>query len=452
MPTIKGWRHALVMVASIAVMLLVLAGCRVPQGLSSGLPDHAGSVSVGKILSQPFLSPSNGLDGLTVAAIPPSNSAGALYPQPTGGATVSVRFAPEADTRFPEPAFHDWPATNKWLGELTGNRRDGQSFLSRYPGLNGIILRVATYGADTGTGPGTLISGPSVDVLAFPIDGTRVGSVLGGSIVTVEGAAEGWAHVKTVDGLDGFVPLASFAQLPPPDRKNTHDVTLTLYNESDMTVVRTVTINASAMHDNSHLTFAFDPIADSNGQHYRFVLSSPDSTPGNAVTFRYQPTTTFADGRRYEGNQEVPGALVFRPSFAESTPLYKADLDSFAWSSLTNAFVGAFAVKAETADRFLSVDLMPGTRTLNVYWSLIRPAGGDPIIVDGNSQSPGGGLVFNVRYRVNISITGMMVDSARNIWHQARVDPLFFGLYLFVIAGVVTCGGWLGIRWWLNGR
>ena len=110
-------------------MLVVASGCGVPQVLTPALPDSAGTVSVGKSLSQPFLAPSDGLDGVTIAASPPLSAEGDLLPHPTGGATVSIRYAPEADTRFPEEAFHDWPATDQWLGELTGDQQVGQSFL-----------------------------------------------------------------------------------------------------------------------------------------------------------------------------------------------------------------------------------------------------------------------------------------------------------------------------------
>ncbi|HEX3723252.1 MAG TPA: SH3 domain-containing protein, partial [Nitrolancea sp.] len=267
----------LIRLLGLSCLLLVVSGCGIPQVLSPALPDSAGTVSVGKRLSQPFLAPSDGLDGITIAASPPLTSDGDLLPNPTGGATVSIRYAPEADARFPEEAFHDWPATDQWLGELTGTQQVGQSFLSRYPGLNGITLRVATYGADTGTGDGLLKAGPSVDVLAFPIDGAVIATIDGGSMVDVVGAAEGWAQISFGDKRIGYLPFSAFAQLPPSTRKNTHDVVLTLYRESDMSKVRTVTINAAQLHDNSHVSFQFQPIADSDGQSYRFVLTSPDS-------------------------------------------------------------------------------------------------------------------------------------------------------------------------------
>lgn len=449
---IEGRMRAAVVSLPVLLLLVFAAGCGVPQVLTPALPESAGTVSVGSSLSQPFLSPTNGLDGVTVAISPPLGSDGELLPQPTGGATLTVRLAPQADDRFPEEPFHDWPATDKWLGELTRDQSEGQSFLSRYPNLDGITLRVATYGADTGTGEGTLLSGPSIDVLSLPLDGQLVTSVPGGSSVKVLGSAEGWAHVQLDNGQGGYVALDDFSHLPPAARHNSHGVILTLYRESDMTQVRQTTINASQLHDNSHVTFPFAPIANSDGQRYRFVITSPDSTPGNAVTFRYAPSSNYSEGQRFENGQAVGGAIVFKPVFGNSSPIYQGNVDTFGWSTLTNAFIASFPTINGTADRFLSVDLTPGTRPLNVKWSLSRPSGGTPMIVDGNSRTPGGGLVFDVRYRDNVSLSHILSESARTVWRDARGDPPFFGFYLFMIVGVISWGGWFGVRRLFHGR
>ncbi len=445
-------RRTLEVLLTACSLLMLCSACGVPQVLTTSLPGSAGTVSVGTQLSQPFLSPSNGLDGVTVAVSPPLGADGELVPQPTGGATVSVRYAPEADNRFPEGAFHDWPDRQKWLPELTGDQQIGQSFLSRYPNLGGITLRVATFGADSGTGPATLKPGNEIDVRSLPVDGKQVRTVPGGSRVTVTGTAEGWAHVTFSDGADGYIALDQFATLPPAPRHNTANVTLTLYREGDMAQLRQATINAADMHDNSHVTFTFDPIADSNGQRFRLVVTSPASSPGNAVTFRYDPTSTYADGQRFDGGQPAEGALVFRPEYAASSPLFQTNVDDLEWSSLTRAFIGGFSPRTGTADRFLSVDLTPGTRTLNVQWSLIRPSGGQPVVVDGNSQSPGGGLVFNMRYRNSVSVSGIAGDAARAIGHDGRQDPAFFALYALALTTLVLLLGWTSARVIRHGR
>ena len=434
------------------ILLFLLTSCGVPQVLNPSLPETAGDTYAANEISQAFLSPADGVDGLTVAVSPPTNADGGLLPHPTGGATVTLRYAPEVDDRFPEPAFHDWPDQTKWLGELTGDQSISQSFFSRYPNLNGITLRVATFGADTGNGEGTLKPGQDIEVRSLPIDGKLVEKVAGGSKVTVVGAAEGWAQVQLPDGQSGFIALAQFASLPPASRTNTHDVVLTLYRESDGQQLRQSTINASKMHDNSHVTFQFDPIAESDGVEYRFTLTSPDSTPGNAVTFRYDPESTYAEGSRFESGKAADGSMLFRPTFGSGTPIFQGNVDDFEWSSLTRAFEGTFPAKNGTADRYLSVDLTPGTRALNAGWSLIRPAGGQPIVVDGNSQDPGGGLVFNVRYRGNVAVGGVMSDAVHAVGHDARTDPFFFILYGLLMLLILAWTAFFGASRWLHGR
>ena len=438
--------------AFLFTVLLLTTGCGVPQVLSPALPEAAGTVGIGQKLSQPFLAPSDGLDGVTVAVSPPLTPEGDLLPQPTGGATVAISYAPDADNRFPEEAFHDWPASDQWLEELTGDGQIGQSFLSRYPGLSGITLRVATFGADTGVGEGTLKPGSPVDALALPLDGAVVSTVASGSNVQVIGAAEGWAQIQLGANQTGYVPLDAFAALPASTRHNTHDVTLTLYREADMQEVRRTTINAAQLRDNSHVTFAFDPLPDSDGQTYRLVLTSPESSAGNAVTFRYQPETTYQEGSRFDGAKRVGGALVFRPDFAKSAPIYQANVDTLEWSSLNHAFIGSFPAKRDTADRFLSVDLTPGTRPLTVNWSLARPSGGQPIVVDGNREKPGGGLVFNARFRGDLALGSVVHDSAHAIWRDARGDPGFFVFYLLALLALVGWCGWTGVRHIQHGR
>ena len=127
-------------------------------------------------------------------------------------------------------------------------------------------------------------------------------------------------------------------------------------------------------------------------------------------------------------------------------------MDDFEWSSLTRAFAGSFPAKGGTADRYLSVDLTPGTRSLNVGWSLIRPAGGQPIVVDGNSQSPGGGLIFNARYRGEVAAGGIVSDALRAAGHDVRTDPAFFTLYTLLLVAILAWGAVFGARRWLHGR
>ena len=48
------------------------------------------------------------------------------------GARVQLLYAPELDTRWPEPDFHAWPDSEHWLDELAGSSTLTQTFTSPY--------------------------------------------------------------------------------------------------------------------------------------------------------------------------------------------------------------------------------------------------------------------------------------------------------------------------------
>lgn len=438
--------------ALLAALALVLGGCRVERALTPSLPPVAGSLGASGVVTQPFYSPANGLNRLSIGIVQPEPRPGQSLRTLGGGATVEIRYAPAADNRFPQPAFHDWPADQQWLGELTGTYSFGQSFYSPYPNLDGLTVRGATFGGDLTPGEAQLAPGSTVTVRALPVDGAPVTTLPGGATVMVEGSAEGWAAVRLDDGQRGYVALNQFAKLPPPARVNNHDVVLTLYREPDLVAVRRTTINASTIPDNAHLTFRFDPLPDSMGARYRFVITSPDSTPGNAVTFRYAPTSSYAGGTRFEDGKPVSGALVFNPDYAPGAPLYRGSLDSFNWSEPTLSLEGSFAPLANTADRFLAVVVSGGNASLQLHWSTIRPPGGQPLTVEGDPQAPAGGLVFNTGYWSNFPIGTSIRQAAGGVLRAARADPAFFALYALALLGVIGWWGWLLGRRRLRGR
>jgi len=73
-----------------------------------------------------------------------------------------------------------------------------------------------------------------------------------------------------------------------------------------------VVVNASQIKHIQYQDFAFPPIPDSGGQSYYFYLESPDSRPGDAVTIHYSTRHDYVDGERYMNDEVAPGDLVFR--------------------------------------------------------------------------------------------------------------------------------------------
>jgi hypothetical protein len=74
------------------------------------------------------------------------------------------------------------------------------------------------------------------------------------------------------------------------------------------------------------------------------------------------------------------------------------------------------------------------------------------MVVDGNSQTPGGGLVFNTRFRGNLAVGTMLSDAAHAVWREVRHDPGFFVVYLVALLVLVGWGGWVGVRRLQHGR
>lgn len=71
-------------------------------------------------------------------------------------------------------------------------------------------------------------------------------------------------------------------------RANTHDVVLHIRSGINSSQdIRTIHRSATDIIDGDWNQFSFEPIPNSAGQSYYVFLTSPDSTPGNAITVRY---------------------------------------------------------------------------------------------------------------------------------------------------------------------
>jgi hypothetical protein len=54
------------LLALVILVLALLPGCQVQRALTRSLPGQAGAVSVSTTVTQPFYSPGDGLDGLSI--------------------------------------------------------------------------------------------------------------------------------------------------------------------------------------------------------------------------------------------------------------------------------------------------------------------------------------------------------------------------------------------------
>ena len=114
------------------------------------------------------------------------------------------------------------------------------------------------------------------------------------------------------DNLKGInINMATFA------RNNTQDVLFKLFAGPDGGEITTIIINASRILDNRFHPFHFDPIRDSRGQLFHFILESPESTVGDAVTVWIDYASPSGKGEllRINGRRH-PGRLSFKAYYS----------------------------------------------------------------------------------------------------------------------------------------
>lgn len=109
-------------------------------------------------------------------------------------------------------------------------------------------------------------------------------------------------------------------------RRNTHDVTLSLYelpNPDTFSLEGPLhfqsTFNAAEVWDQSWRSFHFDPLPDSAGKSYLIVVTSPQSTEGNAITVGGIERNSYLPGTAFLGPIPVPADIAFRSCYQMST-------------------------------------------------------------------------------------------------------------------------------------
>lgn len=428
------------------VGLLVLTACTVSTSLVPAMSEENGRFGIESEVRQPFYSEADGLHKLTIRFFPEGFPGSQVPVDPAQGAQIEVNYSPGDDPRYPEPAFHEWPEHREWLPELTSDARYEQSFCTPYPDLSGIGLRVATFGADVSQGTGVLEPFETVEVLHLPVVGQHVGFLPGGSEVEVVGSTEGWARVVLGDDQRGWIDLNHFEELPAPNRVNDGDVVLQLFEADGSEPMRESVVNAGDMYDISHVYFDFPVIAGAMDRCYRFVLTSPDSEPGNAITFRYDRQDPYEEGQAMLNGEQAEGDIVFQPQYDLQAPLYSGYLDDYEWAAPLNAFEARFDPIPDTADRYLEVRVKTGNVPINVPWSRNRPPGQRPLEVIGLPEAPQGGLIFNAAFQREVPLGEVSRIFGRDLYSRARLDKPFYAGLTLLLVGSVVAGGLLWRR------
>lgn len=353
------------------------------------------------------------------------------------GARLQIIPAPQLDLRFPERqrGFHTWPESDVWLPVADAY---AQSFTSPYANLSGITVRVATFGGDLIPGDATIGPGGG-ELLALPIDGDSIVSLDAGERVRVMSASEGWAQAQLPSGLTGFAPLTDFATLPQPVRRPS-DVLFTLRDESG-TIVQEVIVPADSIHDNAHLTIAFDPIPASGGQSYTFEFVPTDASL-DAFTLRATGDDDYRDGARSDDDMTD---LVFQPEYDESSPLIDLPVDALPrddeWVIVANPSTVPSAIA-------VALRLVPGDRDdpdqLQFGVTSDRAPYGATRATDASGAALPGALLVMTIWERDVNIQALFGDGLSNLIEAAGADPLMVAIYvtLLIAAGAILVKQW----------
>ncbi|MFN3336393.1 MAG: SH3 domain-containing protein [Thermomicrobium sp.] len=416
----------------LCILATSLVACRIPLALVPSLPESTSTLTVRTRLEQPFYSPVDGLAAVELRMNLPSSFRPDERPSLGGGGVLRLFYAPEYDPRYPDTDFYAWPESQGWLGELLPGWIVEETFLSRYPYLDGITVRVGTYGADVGQGTGRLRADVSAVVREAPIAGRELAALPGGGAVEVIGSREGWIRVRLSDGRIGYIDRALFAELPPPTRENSGMLVLRLYRASNGELLREAHLDARTLTDESHVTIRFTPVPDSYRVEYRFTVEAVGSAPGRAVTLWGNPST---------------GELVYRPSYAPVV-LAEVSLDSGRWSGVQNTLEVRFPPIRPTRDTYLRFVIEAGERPLVVHWSMVRPPGNLPL---SSQDDPGiwGAVVFNARYLDDVPLGTLFRSGVGRVIRLLLNDPLLVAVYALLLASITVLVGW---SWRSRGR
>jgi hypothetical protein len=362
------------------------------------------------------------------------------------GARAQLAYAPELDLRFPERDFHAWGEDEEWLPELAGDAVVEQSFVSPYPSLAGVVIRIATFSGDLSPGEG-VVGRRDTRVLSLPIDGEPLGMLAGGTRVAVLGATEGWARVRLPDEREGFAPLDAFVSLPAPARR----VAAALHAElldAGGAVVRTATIPPADLHDNAHLAIRFPALPHSANASYRLRLSLPDASPGSGITIRLNPSDVYLTGAALDAAGQAIGDLVFRPLYDPSHPVLDMSLDAL---PRDGDWLRVPRPPDVPAGAVLLLRLMPGdgrdASQLEYGLTTDRaPYGGWTARAEGGA-SLSGALLVQTRYERDVAGRAIVGAGLRHLRAAAGDDSPFTLVYLGTLAffAIATLRVWRGL-------
>jgi hypothetical protein len=96
-------------------------------------------------------------------------------------------------------------------------------------------------------------------------------------------------------------------------RQNDSSLTIGIFRADENKALRTYTIHASKLINNSWLLLPFEPVKESKGKAFWIDIKG-DGTQTNSPTVWMNPESTFAEshGKLFVNAKEIPGSLCFQ--------------------------------------------------------------------------------------------------------------------------------------------
>ena len=123
-----------------------------------------------------------------------------------------------------------------------------------------------------------------------------------------------------MDRID--VLLATYARI------NSGKIIFHLREKNENNDIRTITIDAKYVKDTKYHQFIFEPIENSKNTSYEFYLTSPNSSPGNAVTIWSTQENSYDGGYATINDNPINGDLNFKVFHTFDTSEF---LSTFFW-------------------------------------------------------------------------------------------------------------------------
>jgi hypothetical protein len=164
-------------------------------------------------------------------------------------------------------------------------------------------------------------------------------------------------------------------------RSNNCQLNLRLEEVTSGKTIVNQTSRCQKVKDSQEFNFSFETLQDSANKQYRLVLSSPNASPGQALTAWASSDLIYSKGSLQRGGQTLPGNLRFTPIYNNNSFLDPiADLGSLTIYRYKNSLSTFYTVNQaivaqsdkEALDRILESDFDP-------YQTVILSKDKDPI-------------------------------------------------------------------------